>query len=115
MRISGSSSDVCSSDLSALVRYGDQRDAPAAREVERCRGAALHERVRPDDGLERDGNLMIGAFSGEPFRQLEAAPDHGLEAVAIGPDRSEEHTSELQSLMRISYACSCFKKKKKQD
>src|SRR3546814_1466045 len=30
-------------------------------------------------------------------------------------DRSEEHTSELQSLMRISYAVFCLKKKKKQD
>src|SRR3546814_1191478 len=29
-----------------------------------------------------------------------------------GPDRSEEHTSELQSLMRISYAVFCLKKKK---
>src|SRR3546814_5155189 len=31
------------------------------------------------------------------------------------PDRSEEHTSELQSLMRISYAVFCLKKKKKQN
>src|SRR3546814_3639724 len=41
-----------------------------------------------------------------------------LEAPAAGPDRagqrrSEEHTSELQSLMRISYAVFCLKKKKK--
>src|SRR3546814_5808373 len=34
-------------------------------------------------------------------------------AVHIFSDRSEEHTSELQSLMRISYAVFCFKKKKK--
>src|SRR3546814_6626565 len=33
---------------------------------------------------------------------------------ASGPHRSEEHTSELQSLMRISYAVFCLKKKKKQ-
>src|SRR3546814_7873415 len=32
---------------------------------------------------------------------------------ATGPARSEEHTSELQSLMRISYAVFCLKKKKK--
>src|SRR3546814_7394797 len=32
---------------------------------------------------------------------------------ATGPKRSEEHTSELQSLMRISYAVFCLKKKKK--
>src|SRR3546814_2122433 len=33
-------------------------------------------------------------------------------ATNIGPERSEEHTSELQSLMRISYAVFCLKKKK---
>src|SRR3546814_9983520 len=32
----------------------------------------------------------------------------------LDPDRSEEHTSELQSLMRLSYAVFCLKKKKKQ-
>src|SRR3546814_8258080 len=36
-----------------------------------------------------------------------------VSGVAIGPIRSEEHTSELQSLMRISYAVFCLKKKKK--
>src|SRR3546814_8576905 len=34
-------------------------------------------------------------------------------ARGLGQDRSEEHTSELQSLMRISYAVFCLKKKKK--
>src|SRR3546814_9892110 len=33
----------------------------------------------------------------------------------VGPERSEEHTSELQSLMRNSYAVSCLKKKKKHE
>src|SRR3546814_7396242 len=38
----------------------------------------------------------------------------GVGAVAVDdPARSEEHTSELQSLMRISYAVFCLKKKKK--
>src|SRR3546814_7544963 len=36
-----------------------------------------------------------------------------METVAQAPDRSEEHTSELQSLMRISYAVFCLKKKKR--
>src|SRR3546814_5396432 len=35
------------------------------------------------------------------------------ESLAIAQSRSEEHTSELQSLMRISYAVFCLKKKKK--
>src|SRR3546814_10811353 len=36
-------------------------------------------------------------------------------SAAFAPVRSEEHTSELQSLMRISYAVFCLKKKKKQE
>src|SRR3546814_4007264 len=40
-----------------------------------------------------------------------AAPRPRLEGRGAGPRRSEEHTSELQSLMRISYAVFCLKKK----
>src|SRR3546814_3223524 len=40
--------------------------------------------------------------------------DHDDIDIALGIDRSEEHTSELQSLMRISYAVFCLKKKKTQ-
>src|SRR3546814_19764139 len=40
-------------------------------------------------------------------------PMTALSAAAISAGRSEEHTSELQSLMRISYAVFCLKKKKK--
>src|SRR3546814_7225413 len=49
--------------------------------------------------------------------QVEKAETHLIAAVAVSPDdrfvlrRSEEHTSELQSLMRISYAVFCLKKK----
>src|SRR3546814_1532880 len=59
-------------------------------------------------------------------RVVEAAPDLGIEVLTLYAfssenwkrpadevsDRSEEHTSELQSLMRISYAVLCLKKKK---
>src|SRR3546814_6731803 len=41
-----------------------------------------------------------------------ASPDDLDPGTATGADRSEEHTSELQSLMRISYAVFCLKKKK---
>src|SRR3546814_1180197 len=40
-------------------------------------------------------------------------PDHRLRRAGLRRHRSEEHTSELQSLMRISYAVFCLKKKKK--
>src|SRR3546814_3816990 len=41
-------------------------------------------------------------------------PRFSLPRRGLGDDRSEEHTSELQSLMRISYAVFCLKKKKQQ-
>src|SRR3546814_3028802 len=47
-----------------------------------------------------------GELGGSDEPEAPAAP------VAAAPPRSGEHTSELQSLMRISYAVSCFKKKK---
>src|SRR3546814_8152946 len=72
------------------------------RQVKRrmeCRPVrALHAMVRPQDLLpvRRDDRL------------------EGLPAgMRRGEGRSEEHTSELQSLMRISYAVFCLKKKKK--
>src|SRR3546814_4645686 len=40
------------------------------------------------------------------------SPDTALPAYDLSGDRSEEHTSELQSLMRTSYAVFCLKKKK---
>src|SRR3546814_1786598 len=52
--------------------------------------------------------LESGVF--RPRNRLDPAVDGGQQVVAA---RSEEHTSELQSLMRISYAVFCLKKKKK--
>src|SRR3546814_14079462 len=46
--------------------------------------------------------------SGTPNAAPDRAPDH---SVTVQTRRSEEHTSELQSLMRISYAVFCLKKK----
>src|SRR3546814_5743890 len=46
-------------------------------------------------------------------RVLELAYEHMNEPEKLVVERSEEHTSELQSLMRISYAVFCLKKKKK--
>src|SRR3546814_7455210 len=55
-----------------------------------------HAHVLPE--VHRDG----------PFHRLGQG-----QQVAVAPYRSEEHTSELQSLMRISYAVFCLKKKQK--
>src|SRR3546814_2429060 len=126
MRISDWSSDVCSSDLVqnvGLVGRRQNDDAFAAREPVHL-GQNLIERLlllarSADRGLapgasysidfvdEDDGRCVLARFR-------EQVPD------ACGTDsndhfdelgRSEEHTSELQSLMRISYAVFCLKKK----
>src|SRR3546814_6903647 len=76
-------------------------------------------------GGDIDGFAVAGEDTGTLFKQL-TAPVHSavsklmrmekpLVTVINGPAagaRSEEHTSELQSLMRISYAVFCLKKKK---
>src|SRR3546814_5013596 len=61
----------------------------------------------PDKGapnIEIIGQKKVPGFDAEPW--------NGLMGPAGLPARSEEHTSELQSLMRISYAVYCLKKKK---
>src|SRR3546814_619417 len=67
-----------------------------------ARSAPAHERaIRTlmDWGIEVDEAMFLGGLQKGPFLQQ------------FEPDRSEEHTSELQSLMRISYAVFCLKKK----
>src|SRR3546814_10266434 len=65
-----------------------------------CRGADFHE-PRAD-----------GRYRAAPARWRRRQAGFRLRAATGAPGRSEEHTSELQSLMRISYAVFCLKKKK---
>src|SRR3546814_9359420 len=99
MRISDWSSDVCSSDLGLFVE-----------------AAATHEilDVRLHVGVVHEHTGVVHAEGGERGRDVELdAIDLAVADVGRGehPARSEEHTSELQSLMRISYAVFCLKKK----
>src|SRR3546814_21054049 len=55
---------------------------------------------------------LFRSYYGRWTYKFEEAARQGAAAVFIVHDRSEEHTSELQSLMRISYAVFCLKKKK---
>src|SRR3546814_1416200 len=59
--------------------------------------------------LEGDIEMMLAGQAVIAFDLAQHAADHGAQRVL---HRSEEHTSELQSLMRISYAVFCLKKKK---
>src|SRR3546814_3611823 len=58
-------------------------------------------------GLEQDGELVAGVI----FDGYVAGARCCMHVAGEGKRRSEEHTSELQSLMRISYAVFCLKKK----
>src|SRR3546814_1139677 len=77
------------------------------------------------DEIDAGDHLGDGMFDLEPrvhFKKIEGAAaidelDRARAAIVARPGdarRSEEHTSELQSLMRISYAVFCLKKKNKQ-
>src|SRR3546814_8653563 len=108
MRISDWSSDVCSSDLPPLrSRASILRDA--------ADGSKRRDGHRPDSesGLTslvcEDGCGQRGSFPYFPGQAAEGGADPGSRGPA--PRRSEEHTSELQSLMRISYAVFCLNKK----
>src|SRR3546814_2427051 len=57
--------------------------------------------------------LRIAKALNSSASELIAATEKNLQAADKATERSEEHTSELQSLMRISYAVFCLKKKKK--
>src|SRR3546814_1417618 len=115
MRISDWSSDVCSSDLGTVTPN-------VAEAVKAAKGGQIEFRV------EKVGIIHAGlgklSFGEEKLRQnFDAFVDAIVKAKPSGAKgkyvkkialRSEEHTSELQSLMRISYAVFCLKKKKTQ-
>src|SRR3546814_988468 len=90
MRISDWSSDVCSSDLCAWRTSGTQ------------------------GWTQEDRNLLdnIAGQVGLAIEQLDRHTEMTALSMTDPLTRSEEHTSELQSLMRISYAVFCLKKKK---
>src|SRR3546814_5003903 len=99
MRISDLSSDVCSSDL-----FVDLALAVLALNHQRRLGqSALHPLHRRHDHRRVQAVADLLAII-EP-RPAQQAPEEG---------RSEEHTSELQALMRISYAVFCLEKKTSQ-
>src|SRR3546814_9829982 len=118
MRISDWSSDVCSSDLIEPGLISHKR-VPSP-----VRGNALapthdmfgHDALIWDDLNSRrlkwgaPGHPLLDiAFPDTPWLGLWQKP--GAHYLCIEPWRSEEHTSELKSLMRNSYAVFCLKKK----
>src|SRR3546814_3167242 len=131
MRISDWSSDGCSSDLYGALHFGrnQQRAHATCHRIARLRqhgrqagvniaGNALALRDR------RHAHQQCKFIAANTADQIFAAHDRGYPlgestqdfvAGKVAGTRSEEHTSELQSLMRISYAVFCLKKKNTTD
>src|SRR3546814_4802616 len=126
MRISDWSSDVCSSDLGGGVPAADARalrsvpwrdDAGDAGRY----GCDARLQLRAGAGAcEGSGGTALARIHPEPARRTPDVADRCGAHLPLGhccassaKGRSEEHTSELQSLMRISYAVFCLKKKTK--
>src|SRR3546814_4257545 len=121
MRISDWSSDVCSSDLE-----GPLAELPAgALSVAFGAGVRRHDFFatlpfndidRRRDNLFAYGELLVPLASPAQaiggLHRLSLTGALRFEDYSDSASRSEEHTSELQSLMRISYAVFCLKKKK---
>src|SRR3546814_2735171 len=129
MRISDWSSDVCSSDLLLFAVISESPDDSIRLEITLCGGHGLLPCPCPRDECRarparlsraaRDGG-RAGIDRGRAARAAAAYRDRvGARAAALGrrsrrqsaaqSGRSEEHTSELQSLMRTSYAVFCLK------
>src|SRR3546814_5762705 len=120
MRISDWSSDVCSSDLVVLFARRVEAHEPDRRWLEprHAHGDAVapvakrFHCVGAGGAVEVERSAVGRAVAHQPGRDAARAVAALLRGRAVGvPDRSEEHTSELQSLMRISYAVFCLKKK----
>src|SRR3546814_9575128 len=112
MRISDWSSDVCSSDLAEVVANDSLRLGELPEQLQEIVGRLQVGEATPPFGSLADGVRVLilcgrdeGSVSTPSFDQVYAQ----LNEQRVS--RSEEHTSELQSLMRISYAGFRLKKK----
>src|SRR3546814_5599500 len=140
MRISDWSSDVCSSDLPKVMRVQMPAEGSAAAKAQTLLGenvtvvsgfhsVAAHKLATDEDigcdvlvfGDDKDARAIVVKLADQAGLRgihggalVNSAAAEALTSVLIFINkRSEEHTSELQSLMRISYAVFCLKKKKK--
>src|SRR3546814_3243714 len=113
MRISDWSSDVCSSDRFDATDYRLPRAARFMGNV-----SLLYSHAVGADLIDASANYSYTTKVYQDIYHVIEQPSYGTLNARAGylfvrdGLRSEEHTSELQSLMRISYAVFCLKKKK---
>src|SRR3546814_4782841 len=104
MRISDWSSDVCSSDLAKTLKKKSDERTMGAKSLSSVSAGAI------PPSYKRVIDTAPYLSKSEEYDLSVRWRDHG-DKRAADRIRSEEHTSELQSLMRISYAVFCLKKK----
>src|SRR3546814_6340318 len=105
MRISDWSSDVCSSDLS--IMHATARDYARFGEFLRRTGEAQGRQILSARWVDfmRESSPLDPGYGGHIWLNKERSADaKQVLFPGRGPSRTEEHTYELQSLMRISYA-----------
>src|SRR3546814_7570648 len=120
MRISYWSSDVCSSDLRKIDKLGEVLDALVASGANQVNGPsfeidqpeAVYDEARRAalEKAQQRARMYAKSLGMEVRRIVSISEGGGFQPPR--PMRSEEHTSELPSLMRISYAVFCLKKTK---
>src|SRR3546814_4243690 len=115
MRISDWSSDVCSSDLLDRVAHADM-NAAFCDLVATLKPDTMFVPFIGDVHLDHQLSFLSSLVAARPRGPLAPLRLYAYETLSetnwYAPGvRSEEHTSELQSLMRTSYAVFCFKKK----
>src|SRR3546814_7951889 len=127
MRISDWSSDVCSSDLAfeeaivGLCNFDTDKDRDRAKEavgIARLRLTTSTAKPNPDivyvleHEVDGDGREVIAVYKSHDAAIddiVKVTENDARKACLQIENRSEEHKSELQSLMRISYAVFCLK------
>src|SRR3546814_9685556 len=112
MRISDWSSDVCSSDLRRAGQAGARVAAHGYRAGRQGDRMKLRHGLYPRFLLLAAGVLVVVAAVVGVMLHRQATMQRDVVALSQESIRSEEHTSELQSLMRISYAVFSLNKKK---
>src|SRR3546814_9841960 len=110
MRISDWSSDVCSSDLVQCIISLRFKPLEAGYDYAALSGGVPAARAMHDGDRTRPNRPFHRTPGTAPAQARQ--PPHDLASCApLSVPRSDEHTSELQSLMRISYAVFCLTKK----